>query len=142
MAVIIRPHHLLDILRDYGYGIVYQPHAYGHALHLIAENVMADPDCDITFVVAAEDICRPCRYLRAEGTCDDMMTAGNDTISKQTYNDALDRRLWEYLDLDSGNSMTIRNIFPGSGNVWAGSRIFARIRVKKRRIGSVVCRKG
>jgi hypothetical protein len=40
MAIFIRPHYLLDIIRDYGYGIRYQPHEYGYALHLVAEDVL------------------------------------------------------------------------------------------------------
>jgi hypothetical protein len=71
MSIIIRPHHLLDILRDYGHGIRYQPHEYGHALHIVAEEVLRNPDQEIVFVIAADGLCRPYLHLRAGGRCDD-----------------------------------------------------------------------
>jgi hypothetical protein len=111
MAIILRPHHLLDILRDYGYGIRCEPHEYGHALHVVAERVMADPDREVEFVVAADDICRPCRNLRADGSCADTMERDGKTVSKQIYNDALDRRLWTHLGLEKTNRMTAREFF-------------------------------
>jgi hypothetical protein len=44
MTFCIRPHHLLDILRDYGYGIRYEPHEYGHALHAVAGKIITGLD--------------------------------------------------------------------------------------------------
>ncbi len=111
MTVILRPHHLLDILRDYGYGIRYMPNEYGHALHIVADKVLNDLDTDIELVTAVDDICRPCRHLLEDGLCDDTMTVGKETVSKQAYNDALDGRLWPYLDLDKNNRMTVREFF-------------------------------
>jgi hypothetical protein len=108
MNITIRPHHLLDILSDYGHGIHYQPHPYGHALHMVAEHVLSNPDQEITFVIAADDICRPCRHLLPGGQCDDVLGQLPDAPTKQSYNDALDRRLWAYLELDQGHQMTLR----------------------------------
>ncbi len=107
MTVSLRPHHILDILRDYGYGIRYQPHEYGHALHTVAKRIMNDPDQEITLLVAADDICKPCRHFHADGRCDDTMQQTGETVSKQAYNDALDRRLWAYFGLESGNRMAV-----------------------------------
>jgi hypothetical protein len=42
MTICIRPRHLLDILRDYGYGIRCEPHEYGHALHIVVGRVIDD----------------------------------------------------------------------------------------------------
>ncbi|MGB7538273.1 MAG: hypothetical protein WBM17_07015 [Anaerolineales bacterium] len=51
------------------------------------------------------------------------MTAGNGTISKQAYNDALEDRLWMYMDLEKGSWMMDR-IGPGKqGN---GYGVFGR----------------
>ena len=108
MALELRPHHLLDIISDYGHGIRYQPHAYGHALHLVAEQVLGNLDQDVLFVVAADAICQPCRHLQAGGQCDDVLSQLAEPVLKQTYNDGLDRRLWPYLGLDQGNRMTVR----------------------------------
>lgn len=108
MTLELRPHHLLDIICDYGHRIQYQPHEYGHALHLVAEQVLERLDQEIIFVIAADAICRPCRHLRSDGSCDDVLHQLAEPISKQSYNDELDRRLWSYLGLDKGNRMTVR----------------------------------
>jgi hypothetical protein len=107
MIIVLRPHHLLDILRDYGYGIRYEPHEYGHALHIVAEEVWVDPDREIELVVKADDICRPCRMLRVDGSCGDTMQKDGRQVSKQAYNDALDRRLLDYLGCEAGSRMTV-----------------------------------
>ena len=108
MSLSLRPHHLLDILCDYGHGITYQPHPYGHALHTVAAEVLSDLETDITFVIAADAICQPCRHLHPDGQCDDLLGPLPDSPSKQAYNDALDRRLWVYLKLDQQHQMTFR----------------------------------
>jgi hypothetical protein len=124
MSLSLRPHHLLDILCDYGHGITYQPHPYGHALHTVAAEVLSNLGLEITFVVAADAICQPCRHLRPDGQCDDVLGQLPDAPSKQAYNDALDRRLWSYLKLDQGRTMTAREFcqrvnqnLPGIGKV-------------------------
>jgi hypothetical protein len=108
MALELRPHHLLDIISDYGHGTRYQPHAYGHALHLVAEQVLGNPDQDLVFVIGADAVCQGCRHLQADGQCDDVLSQLAEPLSKQSYNDDLDRRLWPYLSLDAGNHMTMR----------------------------------
>jgi len=108
MSIFLRPHHLLDILCDYGHGITYQPHPYGHALHTVAAEVLSNPNLEITFVVAADAICQPCRHLLPNQQCDDILGQLPDSPSKQAYNDALDRRLWPYLELDNGHQMNLR----------------------------------
>jgi hypothetical protein len=108
MSHSLRPHHLLDILCDYGHGITYQPHPYGHALHTVAAEVLSNLDLKITLVVAADSICQPCRHLHPDGRCDDVLGQLPDSPSKQAYNDALDRRLWAFLKLDQGQTMTVR----------------------------------
>jgi hypothetical protein len=103
----IRPHHLLDILCDDGRGERFAPHEYGHALHLVAPRLLDDPDQTAAFVIAADDICAPCRHLRA-GVCGDTMIRNGGPASKQAYNDDLDRRLWDFLGLERGSRMTVR----------------------------------
>ena len=108
MTIELRPHHLLDIVRDYGHGIQRQPHEYGHALHIVAKEVLEQVDQEVVFVIAADAICQPCRHLRSDGSCDDVLHQLAEPVSKQSYNDDLDRRLWPYLGLDKGNRMTVR----------------------------------
>lgn len=103
----LRPHHVLDIVSAIGHGAEFRPHPYGHAVHTVAEAIQADVDLLVEFVVGADEICRPCRHLQADGTCDDVLHQLNPPISKQEYNDALDRRLFEFLHLPS-TPMTLR----------------------------------
>jgi hypothetical protein len=108
MTLELRPHHLLDIVSDYGHGIRHQPSAYGHALHRVANEVLGRLDQEITFVIAADAICQPCRHLNSDGQCDDVLDQLVEPVSKQRYNDELDGRLWSYLGLDKGNRMTVQ----------------------------------
>jgi hypothetical protein len=105
---VLRPHHLLDILSDFGHGVRHQPHPYGHALHSVADRIFSDLDQEVLFVIAADDVCRPCRHLRPDGKCDDVLHPPSAIASKQAYNDALDRRLWGYLGLAASQRMSVR----------------------------------
>jgi len=68
----LRPHHLLDIVTEYGAGTTFEPHPYGHAVHTCAEVVLNDLDTEVQFVVAADFICAPCVHL-VDGVCDDVV---------------------------------------------------------------------
>jgi len=101
----LRPHHLVDILSDHGNGVEYTPHPYGHALHSVAAQVLTDPTVEIEFVLAADDICAPCRHLQPDGKCDDILSQLKEPLSKQAYNDRLDSDLFSYLGMMPGMRM-------------------------------------
>lgn len=101
----LRPHHLVDILSDHGLGVEYTPHPYGHALHSVAAQVLNDPAVEIEFVLAADDICAPCRHLQPDGNCDDILSQPEVPLSKQAYNDRLDSKLFPYLGMKPGVRM-------------------------------------
>jgi hypothetical protein len=103
----LRPHHLIDIIRSYGHGVQFEPHPYGHAQHRVAEQVLKDPDLVVEFVLAADEVCYPCRHLRADGRCEDVLHQLETPISKQAYNDALDARLFSYFGMQPGTRMTV-----------------------------------
>lgn len=109
----LRPHHLLDIVTDYGHGVEFKPHPYGHAVHTVAAQVVANPGSQVRFVLAADEICCPCRHLRSDGQCGtdvpirDVLHQLREPISKQAYNDELDRRLFSYLGMSPGEEMTV-----------------------------------
>ena len=104
----LRPHHLIDIVSDYGHGIKFRPHPYGHALHTVAEQVVSDPDIEVKFVLAADEICFPCKHLRADGQCEDVLHQLDEPESKQSYNDRLDSNLFSYLGMQMGTRTTVR----------------------------------
>jgi len=104
----LRPHHCLDIITSYGHGAEFKPHPYGHALHSVARQILSEPGLQIELVVGADEICRPCRHLGSDGLCDDLVTQVQPPISKQEYNDDLDRRLLARLGLAAGAVMSVR----------------------------------
>jgi hypothetical protein len=103
----LRPHHLLDIITQYGAGVPFRPHHYGHALHSVAETVIANPDLLVELVVDADDICAPCSHL-VQGRCDDVLSRVEPPTAKQDYNDDLDHRLLAYLGITEGDVMSVR----------------------------------
>jgi hypothetical protein len=100
-----RPHHLIDIITQYGAGQPFEPSAYGHAVHTVAARVIADPTVRIEFGVGADDICAPCKHL-VNGRCDDVVGGFDPPVSKHDYNDALDARLLEFLGMEEGQVMS------------------------------------
>ncbi len=107
----IKPHHFIDIIRDYGAGEVSsEPHPYGHAVHLVAARIVSDPDTPLVMELGADDICQPCRHNIA-GLCDDTIEAPfgrGAPISKREHNLALDDRWCERLGLEQGDRLTAR----------------------------------
>jgi hypothetical protein len=99
---------MLDIITDYGRGVEFEPHPYGHALHIVAAQVLADPGARVTFVLTADAICEPCRHLRPDGQCGDVLHQLEKPLSKQAYNDELDRRLFSALGMCPGEEMALR----------------------------------
>lgn len=104
----LRPHHILDIITSYGNDEEFAPHPYGHAVHTVANTILADPEVSIRLVVGADAICLPCCHRQPDGLCDDVLSQLDPPISKQEYNDDLDRRLLPYLGLSTGQVMTVR----------------------------------
>jgi hypothetical protein len=104
----LRPHHVLDIISGYGQGVDFMPHPYGHAVHTVARSILSDLDLDLEFMIGADEICRPCTHLRSDGRCDDVLSQLDPPISKQKYNDDLDKRLLDYLGLATSSVMTVR----------------------------------
>ncbi len=102
-----RPHHLLDIISQHGAGTPFRPAACGHAVHLVARKLIGNPETMVEFVVDADDICAPCVHL-VDGRCDDVLRQLDPPISKQEYNDDLDRRLLEFLGMREGQVMSFR----------------------------------
>ncbi len=93
--LVLRPHHILDIITGYGNNIRYTPHPYGHSQHLIAPKLLSDLDLKVRLVLGADDICTGCRNLLPDGKCSDVLAQLTPSPSKQAYNDVLDCRLFD-----------------------------------------------
>ena len=104
----LRPHHILDIISAYGKGIEYQPHPYGHSLHIVAPRLLSNLDLKIILVLNADDICEGCEHLLPDGKCKDVLAQLTPSPSKQAYNDVLDSRLFDDLSIEPDSEITTR----------------------------------
>lgn len=97
----LRPHHLIDIIRNIGHQRPLVPHDYGHAQHAITRRILDDPNQDIHFVLDADDLCSPCVHLK-NGTCDDLLPQFSHPVLKQNYNNELDHILVRFFEIAEG----------------------------------------
>lgn len=103
----LRPHHLLDIISQYGAGRPFEPSDYGHAVHTVARLVLANQAQLAEMVVGADAICAPCRHL-VDGRCTDVVGSLDPPVSKQDYNDGVDERVLAHMGLAAGEVLTVR----------------------------------
>jgi hypothetical protein len=104
----LRPHHILDIVTSYGAGERFEPHPYGHSLHIVAKTVLADSRLKTELVAAADAVCHGCRHLQRDGRCDDVLSQLDPAPSKQAYNEVIDCRLLDDLRIKPGAVMMLR----------------------------------
>jgi hypothetical protein len=107
----IKPHHLVDIVRALGEGCTaFEPHPYGHAVHTVAREVLANRDVMVCMEFGADDICGPCCHNVA-GLCDDTIDTSfrpQAPESKRAYNLLIDQRWAERLGVREGDQLTAR----------------------------------
>ena len=101
----IKPHHFLDIIRDFGAGRSHQPHPYGHDVHRVAGVIREHPDTVLELTGEPDAICAPCRFL-VDGNCIDITTSPGHLIPKDRWNRLIDRRIFERLGLKEGDRLT------------------------------------
>lgn len=108
--IIIKPHHLLDILKLYGKGIEkFVPDInYEHDFYKIANMIVSKEVQFIKFTRNCDDICRPCKYCKTE-KCSDVV-AFLDGYSKDDYNKEIDDKLIEVLGLNSDKAYSFKDI--------------------------------
>jgi len=104
----LRPHHILDIVRNIGHERKIAPHPFGHDLHVVTSKILWDIDQPLVLIVGADDICIPCTKLNSDGICIDILPQCDDKPSKQKYNDSLDQKVLAYLNLIEGTQLSVR----------------------------------
>ena len=58
--IAIKPHHFIDIITAYGDGHRhFKPHPFGHAVHTVAHQILADPEIVLVMELGADAICGP-----------------------------------------------------------------------------------
>jgi len=105
----LRPHHLIDIIRNIGHDRPQIPHPYGHNQHLITNAILKGTENEIVFILEADDLCKPCIHLTKNGLCDDVLPQLEKVVFKQVYNDKLDRKLFEILELKKDTPMLLQH---------------------------------
>ncbi|MFC1526809.1 hypothetical protein ACFL6X_08385 [Candidatus Latescibacterota bacterium] len=109
--IAIKPHHFIDIVTSCSGGPPsLEPHAYGHAVHSVSEQVLDSLDVELVMELGADDICQPCRH-NIGGLCDDTIdTSFRPTAPplKRDWNLLIDQRWCERLGLQAGDRLTAR----------------------------------
>lgn len=108
----LRPHHLLDILCDLkdadfaGPPPERKPGENG--VRTVTHALPANLDSPVRWVVGPDDICKPCRQLQPDGSCLRVLPNTNPAVGFDEYNNALDRRILEFLGLQPDIVQTLR----------------------------------
>jgi len=104
----MRPHHLLDIVTDFNADDPPAPAESGNAVHTVHIELPDRLDEEAEFIIGPDDICAPCRHLQPDGHCERILERHDPPQPIDEYNDPLDARIFEYLGMQPGQSMTVR----------------------------------
>lgn len=103
-AVVIKPHHFLDIIKLYGAGITcfVRDEAYQHDFYRIANRILADHKLPVRLTIHGDEICIPCKYYsgKGNGVCTDNISHIAGIDSKDVWNKVLDNRIISMVMLD------------------------------------------
>lgn len=110
-AILIKPHHFIDIVRALGdEQVEWKPHHFGHNLHAVAERIVAHRDATLQIELGADDICGPCIH-NVGGHCRDVIDTSfrpQAPRSKHEWNLLIDRRWCRALALAIGDRIAAR----------------------------------
>ena len=111
--IAIKPHHFVDIVTALGEGRTeFHPHPYGHAVHSVAQEVLANRDINLRIELGADDVCLPCHH-NIDGLCDDTIDTSfrpQAPNSKREYNLLIDQRWCKRLGLRQDDQLTAREL--------------------------------
>ena len=109
----IKPHHFVDIITAFGDGQTqFEPHPYGHAVHSVAAEILADHAVLLRIELGADMICFPCRH-NVDGFCDDTIDTSfrpEAPTSKREWNLLIDRRWCQRLGLRQDDRLTAHEL--------------------------------
>ena len=112
-VIYIKPHHFVDIICSFGAGnMTFEPHPYGHAVHIVAAQILANRGVLLEIESGADDICRPCRH-NINGLCNDTIDTSfrpEAPSLKREYNLLIDQRWCERLKIKQGDRLTAREL--------------------------------
>ena len=105
----LRPHHILDGVTAHGRGVKIEPDSRGHSGHIVSEKLLSDLELKVKLIVKSDDVCTGCEFLMPDGKCSDVLGQLSPSPSKQAYNDVLDCRLLDFLEIEIDSVMTVRD---------------------------------
>jgi hypothetical protein len=105
----LRPHHIIDIVRNIGNDREIVPHEYGHLVHIMTLEILGNAKQECQLIIENDDICRPCKMLDRHNRCTDILHQLDEPLSKQVYNDELDKRILDQLKIKAGEMMKIKD---------------------------------
>jgi hypothetical protein len=109
----IKPHHFVDIITALGAGqMQFEPHPYGHAVHSVAAEILANPGVQLRIDLGADRICQPCCH-NVDGLCDDTIDTSFRPLaptSKREWNLLIDHRWCARLGLRPDDRLTAREL--------------------------------
>jgi hypothetical protein len=112
-TIALKPHHFVDILASFGEGMrTFQPHPYGHALHIISEQLLCNQNVILEIELGSDDICEPCNH-NINGCCDDIIDISyrpSAPSSKREWNLLIDRRWCERIRGKQGDRFGAREL--------------------------------
>ena len=97
------------MIRDFGKDKALIPHPYGHSYHRIASIIWRNPEIKIKLVVQADDVCVGCRQL-INHHCMDTISHRKDFISKEKFNDHIDRKILKVCGLKENDELIAADI--------------------------------
>ena len=99
----IRPHHLLDIIRDFGNEVKRETHPWGASLAIVTQTILSNINQKVEFVMGVDSICEKCTKLNGH-ICEARI---NNELLMRDYNDRIDHALFSALNLAPGKSLTV-----------------------------------
>jgi len=99
----IRPHHLLDIIRDFGNEVKRETHPWGASLAIVSQSILSDINQNVEFVMGVDSICKTCSKLNGD-ICEATI---NNELLMCDYNDRLDIALFSALNIVPGDSLPV-----------------------------------
>lgn len=109
----IKPHHFVDIITSFGAGKgTFEPHPYGHAVHVVAAQILSNRDLLLEIELGADDICKPCKH-NINDLCEDTIDTSfrpKAPSLKREWNLMIDQRWCERLKLQQGDRLTAHEL--------------------------------
>ena len=105
----LRIHHVFDIIRDFGSNKKFEKHIYGHSYHIVANNIYEKKINKFKIVVSSDDICKNCIKL-VNNKCIDSILHRKDFNKKEAFNNYLDNRIMEVLNLREYETMSLEEL--------------------------------